>query len=103
MVGLALIGSRMQHARSVFVATICCGRRTLPPSRSWSWIVLRRALSCHRKNYDDIDRPSCVANKCSQCQDMKLLSKLACPAALERARKIDLTWEEIKDVEKGVD
>eukprot|EP00965_Chrysotila_dentata_P058920 1955693-Pleurochrysis_carterae.AAC.1 len=34
---------------------------------------------------------------------MKLLSKLICPAALERTRNIDLTWEEIKDVEKGVD
>eukprot|EP00965_Chrysotila_dentata_P072334 2390639-Pleurochrysis_carterae.AAC.1 len=34
---------------------------------------------------------------------MKLLSKLVCPAALERARNIDLTWEDIKDVEKGVD
>eukprot|EP00965_Chrysotila_dentata_P018289 608821-Pleurochrysis_carterae.AAC.1 len=47
--------------------------------------------------------PPCVANKCSQCQDMKLLSKLVCPAALERARNIDLTWKDIKDVEKGVD
>eukprot|EP00965_Chrysotila_dentata_P043369 1441977-Pleurochrysis_carterae.AAC.1 len=39
----------------------------------------------------------------AQCQDMKLLSKLICPAALERAINIDLTWEKIKHVEKGAD
>eukprot|EP00965_Chrysotila_dentata_P263410 6214826-Pleurochrysis_carterae.AAC.5 len=32
-----------------------------------------------------------------------IMSKLICPAAFERATNIDLAWEEIKDVEKGVD
>eukprot|EP00965_Chrysotila_dentata_P148994 4921113-Pleurochrysis_carterae.AAC.1 len=95
----------------------CTGMAALPPQSSFSSIarigsrmqrarnriVLQRALTCPCENDDDIDRPQCVANKCSQCQDMKLLSKLICPAALEKARNIDLTWEGIKDVEKGVD
>eukprot|EP00965_Chrysotila_dentata_P226898 6195695-Pleurochrysis_carterae.AAC.3 len=69
-----------------------------------SGIVLRRALTCPRENDNDIGRPpACVANKGSQCQDIKLLAELICHAALERARNNNSTWKEIKDVEKGVE